>query len=209
MATNPIKLAIDRQTKTLIQFPGFAISIPDLFQSNTVDFEVQSYDTPGITAAPPPVDLAAYGLRMAIGDTPTGTAGGPAPFTTQTAWTWDSVNKKFVGSIALNVAAIDTFLGPAAQKTAYLEINLTIAGTRITILQTTFLIKAVVDEGTSTVPTPTDSYMTKNEVLATFVKKVSDPGEVQVKQSPDGTSWGVEIGVNNDGTVSLNAIKLT
>lgn len=191
--------------------PGFATSLPAQFQSNTVDIEVQVVDPGGITASPTVCDMSAYGMRVSVGDTPTGSSGGPVPLALSTL-TWNAASvptspSRFVGSLALNTAAIDTYLGALPSKTAYFEVNLTIAGTRITIFQGSFEIKAVVDEGTSTVPTPTDTYLTKNESLATLVRKVGLPGELIVLTSPDGV-YGRELGVSNSGAPIDNIIVL-
>lgn len=210
-STSPLKLSVDRQGKTLIGKLGFASNLPDQFQSNEVDLEIEVCDPAGFTSAPNPLDMAAFGMRVSVGDTPTGAAGGPTPLALGIL-TWNAAGasppSRFVGTLALNTGAIDTFIGSAPSKTAYFEINLTILGTRKTIFQSTFTIKAVVDEGTSTVPTPTDSYMTKNEILQTFVKKVMTAGETIQATSPDGTSYGIEFAVSDDGSVQLNSIKL-
>ena len=141
-----IKLAIDRQSRRLVTYNGSASSLPDLFQGNNQSFQIQFVDpaTSGLGTYTP-VDMAGTGLRVSIGATPTGTAGSPTPLAIQNTWTWNSgANQKyFTGSIALNVAAIDSFIGTAAQATAYFEINSTSGGDRITELQTQCTLKAV------------------------------------------------------------------
>lgn len=210
--TCPLKLSVDRQNKALFGKAGFASNLSEQFQSNEIDLEVEVCDPAGITGTPAPLEMSAFGMRVSIGDTPTGSSGGPTPLalgilTWQPA-TFTPSPSRFVGTLALNTAAIDTYLGVLPSRSAYFEINLTIAGKRKTIYQSQITIKAVVDEGTSTVPTPTDSYLTKNETLSTFLRKTMLPGETINTQSPDGTSWGVEIAVNNNGSISLNAVKL-
>lgn len=213
MATNPVKLVFDRQTKGLYAYPGTAAAIPALFQSNVVDFEISQVDAPSISIGSPTfIDLSSFGLRVSVGDTPTGASGGPTPLALQTSWTWvagtyAAGGSRFVGSLALNTASVDTFLGSLASKVAYFEVNLTLAGNRITIYQGTFTIFAVVDEGTSTVPTPTDSYMTKNENLATFLKKTESNGARVVLPSPNGV-YAREFGCNDDGSPLDNIITL-
>jgi hypothetical protein len=203
-----LRLAIDRQNKALVSFNGSPTSIPALFQGNTQDFEITFVDPPtGLQGSYTKVDLGTDGLRVAIGDTPTGTPGGPTPLAIQTTWTWDSANKNFTASIALNTAAIDSFLGTAASKQAYFEVNVTTAGNRITTLQTTFPLDAVVDEQTSTAPTPTDQYLTKAEQLAAFVQYISANGKTIVLKSPSGI-YGRELGVADDGSPIDNIITL-
>ncbi len=205
--SNPVKLAVNRQDGSLVSFNGSLTRIPDLFQNNVRDLQIQFVDpTGGINTQYVAVDVAAYGLRTAIGATPTGTAGGPAPLTFQDTFVWDSVNKWFTGSLALNVAAINSFIGTAAAATAYFEITLTGTDWQ-TILQQTFTLRAVVDDTGATAPAPADSYFTKNEAEARYQKKIGDAGQRLVLVSANGL-YGRELGVNDDGTALDNLITL-
>lgn len=204
MATNPIKLVINRQAKALVTFNGSASAIPPMFQSNTLDFEVSAVDpATSVTANPPYIlaDLGSFGLRVAIGPTPTGTAGGPTvlAIALPAAWSWDATNKKFIGSLALNTVDVDAYIGALPEKSATFEVNLTFGASRITLFQGSVTLKAVVDELLSLVPTPVDSFLTANESKALFMRKVGLAGERQVYVSEDGTK-GREVGVNNDGS---------
>jgi len=210
--SNPIKLAIDRQSRRLVSFNGAVTQVPDLFQSNVQDFQIQivepdSSGSAGTIGKYVAVDMAGFGLRLAIGAAPTGTSGGPTPLALQDTFTWDSTNKWFTGSVALNVVAIDSFIGSAAQASAYIEVNSTYSGSRITMFQGGVTLRAVLDELTSTAPSPTDQYLTKAEMLALFAKLINDAGTVIVLKSPDGTR-GRELGVANDGTAIDNMITL-
>jgi hypothetical protein len=212
MAASLLKLTIDRQNLQLVAGGGTVqagvLQIPGLFQSNTLGLRIQVVDPTGDFTTPYSiVDLNGSGMRVSVGDTPTGSAGGPSPLTLQDTFVWDAVNKWFAADIALNTAAIDAFLGAAASKLAYFEVNLTGGGARTTILQTAFTLKAVVDELTAVVPTPTDQYLTKAESLAMFAKFLNDLGAVIVLKSPNGV-YGRELGVNNDGSAADNIIVL-
>jgi hypothetical protein len=202
-----IRLGVDRQNHILAGVSGAASQIPDMFQGNSQDFEIAVYD-PAALGNYTKQDMAGSGLRVSVGDTPTGTSGGPTPLAIQTVWTWNATTKVFTGTLALNTVAIDAFIGTAASKQAYFEINVTDgSGNRQTILQVTFNLKAVVDEQTSTTPTPTDQYLTKSEMLALFAKLIGDAGKTQVFKSP-GAIYGREIGVNDDGTRKDDVILL-
>lgn len=184
------KLYIDRQNQKLVIYPGEGgvTTLAPLYQGNNQQFEITVVEPTGLQASPySKVNLASATLRVSIGSTPTGTAGGPTPLALQTSWTYDSTNNKFTGSIALNTAAIDSHIGTAASATAYFEINLVESGERETIFQTAFTLKAVVDEATSTAPTPTDTYLTRNESLAMFVKKQGDAGDAIILRNAAGT----------------------
>jgi hypothetical protein len=207
MAGSILKLTIDRQARKITSFRGTVGAMPDCFQSNTLSLQVQVVDPPtDILAQPSIVDLAGFGLRASVGATPTGTAGGPAPLALQDTFVWDAVNKWFTADLALNTGAIDAFIGALASIPAYFELNITSSGNRITILQTTFNLRAVVDELTSNVPTPGNVYLTLAESIAYFFPIVGKPGMTLTFVSPDGTKKR-EIGVNNDGSGIDNFIQ--
>jgi len=125
----------------------------------------------------------------------------------QDTFSYDSSSHWFTGTLDLNTAGVNSHIGANSSATAYFEVNLTLAGNRTTILQTTFLLKAVVDELTATVPTPTDQYLTKAEMLSTFARLVGANGQTIILKSPGGI-YGRELGVNDDGTAIDNIITL-
>jgi hypothetical protein len=195
MAGSILKLTVDRQGRTLVSFNGSVATMPDCFQSNTLSLQIQVVDPTGDFTTPySVVDLAGFGLRASVGQTPTGSAGGPTPLALQDTFAWDDVNKWFTADLALNNGAIDGFIAAAASAQAYFELNLTSAGNRITLLQRTFTLRAVVDELTSNVPAPTDVYLTKAEILALLSAKL----DKLMKSS--GKIYGRELGVADDGT---------
>lgn len=193
---SPLILAIDRQNCKLVSTTlvvGSVAVLPKMFQGNTRYLEITVVDPAGTlgSGSYSKVDLGSSSLRVSIGSTPTGTAGGPTPLALQTSFTWDALNSKFTGELALNVAAIDSFLGTASNATAYFEINIVDAGNRITILQERVTLVAVVDEATSTAPTPTDSYFTGSESDARYVLKQFNAGDAILMVSADGTKKGL------------------
>lgn len=195
MAGSVLKLIVNRQNRNLPGINGTVAQIPDLFQSNTLTLIVQVVDPTGIFNNPYSiVDLSGFGLRASVGGPPTGASGGPAPLALQDTFVWDAVNNWFSADLAMNTAAIDAFIGSASSINAYFELNLTISGTRMTILQQQFILRAVVDELASTVPTPTDVYLPKSEILALLSAKLD-----KIMKSPSGT-WGRELGIADDGT---------
>lgn len=200
----PLKLTIDRQNRKLVAFQGTPASLPDLFQSNTISLQIQVVD-PAASATFPQVssnqytvvDGNAFGMRAAVGDSPEGVTG-PTPIALQPAVNWDPATQSFKGDLALNTTGVDSFLGTAAAKSAYFEINLTITGTRITILQTTFNLKAVVDELGSNIPTPTATYLTTAEIVSQFMPLKGAPGQTFQMTSPNGL-YTYEFGVDDNG----------
>ncbi len=204
-----LNLAIDRQNRKLVNYNGQVTAIPAVFQGNVIDLRIQVVDPTGVVSGAQysAVALGSYGMRVAIGAEPTGTSGGPTPLALQNTFTWNAADSSFTGSIECNTAAIDSFIGSASSRSAWFEVNLTLAGNRITILQETFTLKAVVDEATSTVPTPTDSYLTTAESRATFQPRVGAAGDVLVLKSSGGI-YGVELGVSDTGEFTANVITL-
>lgn len=203
-----LNLVVDRQNKRLVAVLGSITQIPPIFQSNTVTVRVTVVDPTGSLTAPyTTVDLTGYGCRVSVGATPTGDSGGPAPLALQDTNPWVPAGKYFQGDLALNTVAVDSYIGTTASKSAFFEINLTNGGTRETILQVTFTLAAVVDELTSTTPTPTDQFLTKAECLALFQKLIGDAGQRLVLKSLNGV-YGREIGVNDDGSAMDNIIVL-
>lgn len=197
MAGSVLKLIVDRQNRKLVSFNGTVAQIPDLFQSNTISLQVQVVDPTADFRNPySTVDLNGYGLRASVGEPPTGASGGPTPLALQDTFTWDAVNKWFTADLALNTTAVNTYIGSAPLATAYFELNLTLAGARTTLLQQPFTLRAVVDELASTVPTPTDIYLPKSEILALLAAKLD-----KVMLSPSGT-WARELGISDDGTAT-------
>lgn len=210
MAARNLTLVVDLQNQVLVSLNGSVTQMPDLFQSNTVSLRVQGVNPTGILFAPgnpngayTVVDLAGFGLRASVGQQPTGSSGGPSPLALQDTFNWDATNKWFYADLALNTTDVDNYIGSLPLKQAWFELNLTNAGNRTTILQVNFNIKAVVDELTSTVPTPTNQYLTKAEILALLASKLD-----RLIKSPSGT-YGRELGVADDGTPTDSIDKLT
>lgn len=202
-----IKLAINRQTQAFVNYLNCVTVLPPLFQSNTQQFQIYIVDPVDQFGGYSVVDMANSGLRMAIGDTPTGASGGPTPLTLQDTWPWNAAGKYFSASLALNVGAVDAFIGSLASKQAYIEINETLSANRTTLFQGTVTLKAVVDELTAVVPTPTDQYLTKPEIIGGFVRKIGINGDRIVLPSANGV-YALELGCNDDGTMAANVITL-
>jgi len=207
---SPLILAIDRQNCKLVSTSlvvGSVAALPKLFQGNTRFLEITVVDPAGTLGSGTfsKVDLSASSLRVSIGSTPTGTAGGPSPLALQTAFTWDAFESKFTGSLALNVDAINDHIGAAAAQQAVFEINIVDAGDRITILQEIITLVAVVDEATDTAPTPADSYLTSIESDARYVLKQFSAGDAIVFVSPDGTKRGL-VYWGDDGSFHADSI---
>jgi hypothetical protein len=208
----PLKLTVDRQNRKLVAYQGTPTSLPDLFQSNTISLQIQVVDPSSSSTFPQVssaqytvVDGSAFGMRAAVGDAPEGISG-PTPIALQDTMLWDATTQSFKGDLALNTTGVDDFLGTSASKPAYFELNLTITGTRITILQNTFNLKAVVDELGTNVPTPTAQYLTAAEIVSQFMPLKGAAGQTFILVSPDGAT-SYELGVDNFGNLGTKRLS--
>jgi hypothetical protein len=203
-------VTVDRQNKKLVSLNGSVGNIPPLFQTETVTIRLTVVDPTGNFNAPySTVDLNGYGLRASVGQQPTGSSGGPAPLALQIegGFVYNPAGKYFQGDLNLSTAEVAAYIGAAAFKPAYFELNLTTAGNFNPILQETFTLKAVVDEGTVVAPNPVDTFLTKGQSLALFAKLINDIGARIVLKSQNGV-YGRELGVADDGTGIDNIINL-
>lgn len=203
-----LKLAIDRQNRKLVNYGGTASAIPPIFQQNQQPLEITIVDPPATpTGAYSAVDANAYGLRVSICSTPTGTTTDDTRLTFEDDFTWDAANRKFTGTLATNVAAVATYIGAGDQRVAYFEVNLMAGSDPTTVLQTTFLLKAIGDNFATTAPTPTDEYYTKVQANDKFAAKTMANGEHLIIPSPSGT-YALELGCADDGSAIMNVITL-
>lgn len=200
-------VAVNRQTKQLVAFNGSATDIPTLFQSSTVTLRVSVVDSTGSLTAPlVAVDEAGLGMRAWIGPTPIGGAESPDTLALNASLTWNATNKWFQGDISLANTDVDTFILGVGSKTAFLELT-EIGTNRETLLQRSFTLAAVGDEGSSSAPAPADSYYTKAESLIVFMPRTGANGDRLVLKSANGV-YAVELGCNDDGSVLMNQITL-
>jgi hypothetical protein len=203
-----LKLAIDRQNRRLVNYNGTPVDFPPLFQFNVQQLQIYPLDPPAnISGAYQSVDASANGLRVAICSQPTGSTGDDTRLTFQTSFTWNATNHYFSGELDLSAAAIATYLGTAAERSAWFEVNLMDGADPTTILQQPFALKALGDNFSTVAPTPTDQYYTQVQSDDRFAKKTMSPGERLVIPSP-GSIYALELGCADDGSVIMNVITL-
>lgn len=203
-----LKLTIDRQSNILVNVNGTATTLPALFLYNVKPLQIQVVDPTGLLNSPyTSVNLVGSTLRVGIWPAPTGTAGGPAALALQTTWTWDATNLWFTGSLDLGAAALESAIGTNTSGTFYFEVTLIQSGNRITLFQSTITVKAVGDEGTTTSPTPVDTYPTRAEARSEFVPRIMENGGTIVIPDANGV-YALELGCNTDGSVKMNVVTL-
>lgn len=157
MAT--LKLATDRQTKTLAIVNGSVTGIPALFQTNTQGLQIQVVDpTVGgiFNTSYDIVDASASGLRVVVAQTATGDEGDEAGLLLaaayEAAFAWDAGLEAFVGEINLHTAEIAAWIGDRSSRTAIIEINLITGGVPTTLFQGQITLYANADDGGAAAP---------------------------------------------------------
>lgn len=198
-----LKLYVDWINKKLLLGPnnrgGF--QLPPFFQGDVVPFQVyiveQNPDHPSAQIVLPIDNMS---LKVAFGEAPTGTAGGPSPFVTQFSWSKNLSENYFHANVALNTAGLNAWLGAAAQRVdAYLEIEITEDTGVTTAFQGIATIKAELIEAATLAVAAGETPLSLEMALQMFLKKLSDPGDTWTAVSPDGTRQRV-LGVRNDGS---------
>jgi hypothetical protein len=133
-----LKLAIDRQNKTLVEVSGSFTELPPLYQTNTQQFQIQVVDPTGDPGAPyEVVDCSASELRVVLAAAVTGTEGDEAAnllaATYEAGWGWDAGLDAFTGSLNLHTAELIEFIGNNAFAAAIFEVNLITGGVSETL----------------------------------------------------------------------------
>lgn len=207
MALAPLQLFVDTQARKLkassTSMADFAL--PAFVQGEKMRVEL-TFLVPAVpaTVASPYTKLDANGYSAAIqiiAGNPTGTAGGPAALALISGvdWTWDSTNRKFTGQLDLTATAIATAIATNASLACTIEVELLDSdGNRAKYIQQGLTLKASVKEITSTAPSPSETYLTANEIYAIFARYINPAGKTILFKSADGTG-SREIGVDNDG----------
>lgn len=205
MSLQALNLFIETQSGTFVKSATDAtpITLRDFVQGDSMLVTVTHLVPTGLFAAPlSKLDFNGFALIMSLvgGEgKPTGTSGGPVIIASNAVWTWDSVGVRFSGTLNLNTAAVETFLGDLAVRQTTLEIAVTdTSGNHLTYIQTTVNLRAEVNETAATSPDPSVHYLTATETAAMYVKKVGLAGESFSLTSPDGTK-NVLCYCGNDG----------
>lgn len=206
MGLNLLRLRCVADTRSLVDDSGGSYVVPGLYQGDNQGISFTLKQTEAGSLVDPSVlsevSPDSYTLRIGLF-----TVAG-----TQLAYqnTWVKSGNSYVGSIALNTAAIATALGSQTQVPAILEIEVidgdSTPQTTTVYQQQVTLYREYITTGTIAVP-PSEVAATEAWASGTFVKKFMAPGEVIVLLSANGT-YGIELGVNDDGTLKANTITI-
>lgn len=193
------KLFVNVQTKALqtSERNGGVSALSTFNKYETVPFEVVLVE-PDTDATGFPVfrrlDVSPLSISVAINDT----YDDASPMSYQPTFAKDEDTNTFSAELALNTAALNTYLGSAESKPAKLEIELQEGTARTKVLTIDVIIQNAVTQVGALVPTPVDEYLTKAQQVAQFVQKIMPASEQLTFTSPNGLYQRI-IGVNDDG----------
>jgi len=156
------------------------------------------------------VDIDNLTLKVGIGPA----AGAEAPIAAQYTWAkvYDSGSTGpgyFTAILDLNTTEVNAAIGSAAGVSSTFEIQFAESGYIFGAVQLdTYIRGAVIPAGSGgSAPTPSNSYLTRDDVLALFnqcVRFAGNPLGASIKlDSIDGTQHGL-LRVNNDGSFSAD-----
>lgn len=135
------------------------------------------------------IDISPISLEVALNDT----YDDATPLAFQNTWTKDEEDNVFSGELALNTAALNTWLN-SDSKQAYLEITITEGTARTVVYLGQVTVKNSVLQVGATVPTPVEEYYTKAQADSQFVKKI-EQGQITLQVG----SYQRILGVTSDG----------
>jgi hypothetical protein len=189
MAT-PLKLFIDVQGRALVASATSRASIatPVLRQGETVPVQLFFLDSTGGTTLNPFPSYASlstptFKLGICAGS-PTGASDTLIAY----SYTWSVISNGYAGDLNCNTAGILAAL-TGSSLACTLEIEVTEAGASpVKVIQTACTIQAAVIDDGATIPTPVSEYPTRNEVIAGFLKRITDAGDTLILVGDDGTA---------------------
>lgn len=177
---------------------GGVVTLPEFNKYENVPFEIVIVE-PDTSAIGPPrwarIDISNLSLGVAINDT----YDDASPLAYQNTFTKDEESNTFTGSLNLNTAALNAWLGSSDSKTGYFEVELQESSDNTSkIYQVAVLVKNSVLQVGATVPSPTDEYYTKAQADQQFVKPVGVAG-AQITLTSPGNIYQRILGVTDDG----------
>ena len=177
---------------------GGPVVLPNFIKYETIPFEVVIVQ-PDVSVVGldrySRVDISNLSLSMAINDT----YDDATPLVYQPTWTKNENENIFSAELALNTAALNSYLGSSDTKAAFLEIEVQEGTARSKIYIASVTLQNAVTQVTSTTPTPVDEYLTKSQQTAQFAQKVMPAGEQFTITSPSGAYVRI-FGVTDGGT---------
>lgn len=136
------------------------------------------------------------------------TSDGATVLASQTAWTEDGGAATLAGTLDLNTTAMATAFtsGSTLSISAILEFKMTEPSGGETTWQTTVTIKRQYDIAGSPSAVPAATYLTEDQINATFVKFSGNPDGASITLRSASGTHQVIISVNDDGTFHADVV---
>lgn len=200
MANGALKLFANIRSK-LLQVSdrnGGAFVLPNFNKYETIPLEIVLVEPDTAAIGLPQfrrIDISSLSISVAVNDT----YDDASPLAYQPTFTKDEDLNMFSAELALNTAALNTYLGSSDTKAAYFEIEIQEGTARRKIYTAAITLQNAVTQVSSTTPTPVDEYLTKAQQVAQFVQKIMPASEQLTFTSPSGAYQRI-IGVADDGS---------
>lgn len=194
------KLFVNIQTKALqlSDRNGGVAVLPFFNKYETVPFEIVLVELDTSARGLPQyrrLDISPLSISVAINDT----FDDASPLAYQPTFTKDEESNTFSAELALNTAALNTYLGSSDTKSAKFEVEIQEGTARTKILTLDVTLQNAVTQVGAVTPTPTDEYLTKSQQVAQFVQKLMPASEQLTFTSPSGNFQRI-IGVDDSGS---------
>lgn len=193
------KLFVNIQTKALqiSDRNGGVYVLPPFNKYETVPFEIVLVELDTSAIGLPRyrrIDISPLSISVAINEV----FDDATPLAYQPTFAKDEELNAFSAELALNTAALNTYLGSSDSKNAYFEIEMQEGTARTKIYTAVVTLQNAVTQIGATVPVPTDEYFTKSQTTAQFLPRIGEPAGQQTYTSPSST-WQRIIGVDDAG----------
>jgi len=181
-------------------------TLPPFTQGNVLPVQVQILEPnpDGGANSFSLTNISNIALSAAMLAAPTG-ASVDAPFMTAYSWTKDLVNGIFTANFDFTSASVDSFIGTATDKQAFLEFIATEGTSRYSIWSGLVKIKATGIKNTSVVPVPGQVALSLAQAQQMFVPFLMGAAQTITFVSPDGTHERI-LGVHDDATAQDDII---
>lgn len=199
-ATATRKLFVNVQTKSLqiSDRDGGVFALAPFNKYETVPLEIVLVESDLTSRGLPKftrLDVSPLSISVAINQT----FDSAAPLAYQPTFAKDEELNMFSAELALNTAALNTYLGSNTSMPAYFEVEIQEGTARSKIYTAVITLQNAVTQISSVAPTPVDEYLTKSQQVAQFFPRVGEASGQLTFTSP-GSVYQRIIGVADDGS---------
>lgn len=169
-------------------------TFPYFRQGDTVPFVVEVLKFNGVWNSYSNPAIDGMTLQFTLTDLPSIDPTGATALVSQYSWTRDTNLKQFSADVAFTGAGLNTWLAGGQSKPGTVRFVLVEGTNTTTIYQSNVTIYA---GATAVLTTPaTETPCSLERALATFVKKVQDAGDYEIKTDPNGGKYKYQMGTD-------------